>query len=423
MANIFLSYASKDRLSAKALAQILEQSSHSVFWDRTIQPGQSFDEVIEAALTRAEVVVVLWSRAAVASDWVRAEATDGAARKILIPAKLEEVEPPLRFRMIQAADLTEWDPNRPSEVASTLVTAIQNFVSGGNHGATLPTVSVNPTRSYSDLSGSPGTWEDVQKKFWTELQAAAAAGARALVKTLILSATRERIPRYAAIGIIVPVWEKFFLDPEELFAAVSAALNSGPSAGLLRVLAEAWPDRVAAAHLSRENVASFVNYDGAQSVKILYSLLLDPQKQRYVDTVRALLAEPGKLFHLDHVVEFLREVKAIDIDGAIRALSNRGMNWPDQHCYVALVRQSKLSHERLRELASGVLRRNLTSITEPLLDELHFDPAAASRIICASIVARPHDSDERYALALARCTPADLKRVEESREANSRNMR
>jgi hypothetical protein len=65
--------------------------------------------VIEGALREARAVIVLWSAAAVASDWVKAEAEEGAARGILVPAMIEIVALPLRFRRIQAADLSAWD--------------------------------------------------------------------------------------------------------------------------------------------------------------------------------------------------------------------------------------------------------------------------------------------------------------------------
>ena len=53
MANIFISYASEDRNKAEELAQALGTRGLSVWWDRKIPLGKSFDEVIEKALGEA----------------------------------------------------------------------------------------------------------------------------------------------------------------------------------------------------------------------------------------------------------------------------------------------------------------------------------------------------------------------------------
>ena len=50
MAEIFISYASENRERARALAQTLGARGWSVWWDREIPLGKSFDEVIEKAL-------------------------------------------------------------------------------------------------------------------------------------------------------------------------------------------------------------------------------------------------------------------------------------------------------------------------------------------------------------------------------------
>src|SRR5436305_164877 len=63
MGDIFVSYASEDREYAKRIAATLEHRGCSVWWDRAIPIGMTFDEVIERALDETRCVVVLWSGA------------------------------------------------------------------------------------------------------------------------------------------------------------------------------------------------------------------------------------------------------------------------------------------------------------------------------------------------------------------------
>jgi hypothetical protein len=62
MNDIFISYASDDRAIAKSLAEALGKQDWTVWWDRQIPPGRSYDDVIEDALNTARCVIVLWSR-------------------------------------------------------------------------------------------------------------------------------------------------------------------------------------------------------------------------------------------------------------------------------------------------------------------------------------------------------------------------
>jgi len=108
MADIFISYASKDRARAGVLAQTLGARGWSIWWDREIPLGKSFDEFIETALADAQCVVVLWSAVSIASEWVRNEASEAKRRGILIPVFIEPVEAPLAFRLLNGADLRDW---------------------------------------------------------------------------------------------------------------------------------------------------------------------------------------------------------------------------------------------------------------------------------------------------------------------------
>lgn len=127
MSDIFISYAREDREKARALAALFEAQGWSVWWDRNILAGKSFDREIEAALAAAKCVVVLWSNASVGSDWVKGEAGEGAARKALIPVRIDSAVVPLEFRRLQTADLSDWDndPGHPELIAFLKAIAAQ----------------------------------------------------------------------------------------------------------------------------------------------------------------------------------------------------------------------------------------------------------------------------------------------------------
>ena len=107
-ARVFLSYARADRPRAAALAQALQAAGLEVWWDAEIMGGDAFANSIETALDAADVVVVAWSQASVASDWVRDEAGHGRDRKRLVPVSLDGIVPPLGFRQYHAVDLSQW---------------------------------------------------------------------------------------------------------------------------------------------------------------------------------------------------------------------------------------------------------------------------------------------------------------------------
>lgn len=124
MAQIFLSYSNKDVARAESLARALAGHGWTVWWDRHIPPGKSFDDVIEQALDAAQCVIVLWSQASVGSNWVKSEAGEGARRGVLIPVALEDVKPPLEFRRIETANLSDWEEGKPSPEFDVLLKAV-----------------------------------------------------------------------------------------------------------------------------------------------------------------------------------------------------------------------------------------------------------------------------------------------------------
>jgi adenylate cyclase len=116
MADVFLSYASEDRSRVEPIVGHLTSCGYSVWWDRELIAGPSFDQIIERELDAARCVVVAWSEHSVGSHWCRAEANEGLERKILVPLSIDPVRPPLAFRSLQTASLCDW-PNDGGEMA------------------------------------------------------------------------------------------------------------------------------------------------------------------------------------------------------------------------------------------------------------------------------------------------------------------
>ncbi len=128
MADIFVSYASEDRERIRLLVEMLERSGFSVWWDRHIATGESFDRVIERELDAASCVVVVWSAASVESNWVRNEANEGLERKVLAPVLIDDVRPPLAFRSTQTANLVGWQGGSQEEAPGRLLADIATLM-------------------------------------------------------------------------------------------------------------------------------------------------------------------------------------------------------------------------------------------------------------------------------------------------------
>ena len=124
MTDVFISYANPDRERAREIANLLSARGWSVWWDRNIKAGQTFDEVIERELETANNVVVLWSHASIGSEWVKNEAAVAAQRRVLVPVLLDDVKIPLEFRRKQTADLIGWDGDASHHGLQALLEAL-----------------------------------------------------------------------------------------------------------------------------------------------------------------------------------------------------------------------------------------------------------------------------------------------------------
>jgi len=81
MADIFISYARSTEAQADLIDAALSAVGYSVWRDRNLPIHRPYSNVIEENLAAAKAIVVLWSRAATGSDWVRAEARTSRATR------------------------------------------------------------------------------------------------------------------------------------------------------------------------------------------------------------------------------------------------------------------------------------------------------------------------------------------------------
>ncbi len=109
MADIFISYAREDEPTAVHLRDVLAGQGWDVWRDREgILTGTSWEKAIEDALNAAKCVIVVWSRSALTSHFVRDEASVARNANKLVPVQIESLDIPLGFRGIQTANLVGW---------------------------------------------------------------------------------------------------------------------------------------------------------------------------------------------------------------------------------------------------------------------------------------------------------------------------
>jgi formylglycine-generating enzyme required for sulfatase activity len=157
MSDIFISYARQDRPRTEAIAKALEDHGWSVWWDWNIPAGKTFRQVIQEQLDKARCVIVLWSATSVSRKWVIEEASDGEDRGVLVPVLIEKVRPPLGFRSIQAADLTDWSGEATAPTFLRLRADIEALICTPAAQDGLPYVWIAPGELW--MGATPGDTE------------------------------------------------------------------------------------------------------------------------------------------------------------------------------------------------------------------------------------------------------------------------
>lgn len=138
MSDVFISYAHEDQEMARLMATALEGEGFSVWWDHTIPPGKTWDEVIARGIETSLCCIVVWSDHSIGSDWVREEATIAKDRRKLLPVQIGDTQPPVGFRLIQAAQLKGWTGDVRNAQWQMLVREVRTIVGAARAGTTPP---------------------------------------------------------------------------------------------------------------------------------------------------------------------------------------------------------------------------------------------------------------------------------------------
>jgi TolB-like protein len=146
LAEVFISYARASEAIAKRVESALKAAGHDAWRDDQLPAHQAYGKVIEQRLRGADAVVVLWSKEAAQSEWVRAEADFARAERKLVQAQLDDALPPIPFNQIQCADLRGWRGHRNHKGWVKLAQSVASVASGEAPMAAEPATMKNRSR-------------------------------------------------------------------------------------------------------------------------------------------------------------------------------------------------------------------------------------------------------------------------------------
>lgn len=127
MPSVFLSYTSEDKAFARHIAHALSAHAITVWVDQyEILPGDALRAKIVEGIRRSEYFIVLLSRASLRSNWVTRELEVAlehnaeAARRRIIPVRIEDVDLPPRLADFRYVDLSRDFESGIAEIVRTI---------------------------------------------------------------------------------------------------------------------------------------------------------------------------------------------------------------------------------------------------------------------------------------------------------------
>src|SRR5688500_188365 len=133
MADIFISSARPTAKLTRTIASALTADGRSVWFDEALPGHRAYADVIQEKLDEASAVLVIWSREAAQSQWVRSEANRARERGTLVQLRSDESALPMPFDQIQCLDFRGWHGDLRSQCWKQLVATINELASHGDH--------------------------------------------------------------------------------------------------------------------------------------------------------------------------------------------------------------------------------------------------------------------------------------------------
>jgi TolB-like protein len=128
VAEIFISYSRPTEDRAAGIAEALRALGYSVWRDDQLLPHHSYHEVTEERLQQAKAVVVVWSKEAVKSQWVRSEANQARSMNKVVQVSIDGSMPPMPFDQIQCAQLEGWSGDPQASDWRRVVQSVSELV-------------------------------------------------------------------------------------------------------------------------------------------------------------------------------------------------------------------------------------------------------------------------------------------------------
>ncbi len=133
--DIFISYAEEDVKIIRPLADALMAEGWTVFWDRTIPPGQTWADHVGQKLSSAPVVLVCWSKQSVRSDFVCQEADYAEMLDTLVQVLIEDVEPYEEFTGIPITNLVPFISGTVADIPASIKARITGMLKAASTNA------------------------------------------------------------------------------------------------------------------------------------------------------------------------------------------------------------------------------------------------------------------------------------------------